>query len=1137
MSSHLGKPGRSEHHPLFFIYDDDSGNKQQASIDHKNAINIQKRRNLILKNSHTSDKKPQKLSIPTKVESRGNSNNIEDILKFPTESSHAYSYAHMSPNSLALRLNVLKRSMEILKDRPNLFKSIQQIKPPIDESTVNRTQRISSISLEKLESVSLKMYKIPQENHSSESFNEKYHLESNASSAALNAFFRPQIKRSDSMPVNQLYGSKHTEKVESIEEFIQNSDLEDVIKLLGNDYNVLFSNSEVASTLHDLSLSSSATNNRKTKQHLLKNKLLYALSMPFIENSAITSSLLGGQNDSSFQSSAALNLLASQTPHSAGPMSNSSRPFHSITSAKHSTPQSIFTVEVENPWLVKAANDLACLMFGVLKAMIKSLTLMDLIASQFRNFVTEKLLEATNTVKPRSRDKLVSLTDNCIIFAGEIVAISRPGDKGYAWTSMWAKRKNNLIICMFEQIPCDAFDVVITSNRTNSIQEEYQIESISDIAGSLSRHLNFQSCKKLSDISNTLSKELDGENTDSDVAHKDIIDSETINLTRYYTLDFENQEHIPCAITSNPLELDNTKNEIKLKIHSLPYIAGIFVIDSEDHRIISCNNAIAKNLFGRASSELENKSVGSIIPDFSEILNLGLSLSGELDIVPGLVLPEHFFRRFDAVLNCQRGTDSNEEELFLNSSGIIGKHRDGNQILIDVQLRVSSNDIFVLWITYSRSIPDRKSAENIERNLKHSRFTTDSSEVEPKKVRYEDNEYKLGLSLPSQLKLFDNISNQDLDQDTGDSLNRKSSTRRPKSSLFTNSIAETNEDSEDSGSSRSSSEEKDSTSLHLAESSKPKEDIVPSYRIINSVSNKFSEDEMLIAEDEELKLKAEKSPFWPTVVGEKRRTKKFSEFTVVKDMGTGAYGKVVLAQHKEDPEYTIIIKCIDKERILVDTWVRDRKLGTIPSEIQIMAFLNSEPHPNIMRILDFFEDLKYYYLETPIFGDPPAIDLFDFIEVKKGMKEMECKFIFKQVVMAVYHLHKNGIVHRDIKDENVIVDENGIIKLIDFGSAGFTRLGPFDVFVGTIDYASPEVLRGEKYEGKAQDVWALGILLYTMLYKENPFYNVDEIMEGDLRIPFVISDSSQNLIKKILVRDVDKRITITDIVEDEWLRI
>lgn len=293
---------------------------------------------------------------------------------------------------------------------------------------------------------------------------------------------------------------------------------------------------------------------------------------------------------------------------------------------------------------------------------------------------------------------------------------------------------------------------------------------------------------------------------------------------------------------------------------------------------------------------------------------------------------------------------------------------------------------------------------------------------------------------------------------------------------------------------------------------------------------------MVQMEDAELQARIAQSTHWPTQVGQLRRTKKFSEFVVLEDMGQGAYGKVVMAQHKEDPHYTVIIKCIDKERILVDTWVRDRQLGTIPLEIQIMAFLNGKRHPNLMSIVDYFEDAKYYYLETPIFGNPHAIDLFDYIEIKKDMLEHECRYIFKQIASTIYHLHQNGIVHRDIKDENVIVDELGMIKLIDFGLASYVRQGPFDVFVGTIDYASPEVLGGQKYDGKPQDVWALGILLYTILYKENPFYNVDEIMEGELRFPYPISEGAQLLMSRILVRDIKQRLTVTDIVEDKWLQ-
>ena len=100
------------------------------------------------------------------------------------------------------------------------------------------------------------------------------------------------------------------------------------------------------------------------------------------------------------------------------------------------------------------------------------------------------------------------------------------------------------------------------------------------------------------------------------------------------------------------------------------------------------------------------------------------------------------------------------------------------------------------------------------------------------------------------------------------------------------------------------------------------------------------------------------------------------------------------------------------------------------------------------------------------------------------------------------------VVHRDVKDENVVLDGEGRVKLIDFGSAAYIKNGPFDVFVGTIgesvymyvrplltisqDYAAPEVLQGKAYGGKEQDIWAMGILLYTIVYKENPFYNIGE---------------------------------------------
>jgi protein-serine/threonine kinase len=77
-------------------------------------------------------------------------------------------------------------------------------------------------------------------------------------------------------------------------------------------------------------------------------------------------------------------------------------------------------------------------------------------------------------------------------------------------------------------------------------------------------------------------------------------------------------------------------------------------------------------------------------------------------------------------------------------------------------------------------------------------------------------------------------------------------------------------------------------------------------------------------------------------------------------------------------------------------------------------------------------------------------------------------------------------------------------------------------------------LAGKPYRGKEQDVWALGILLYTIVYKENPFYSIDEIMDRELRVPYVMSEDSIDLIRAMLDRDLDSRITIEKVLEHPW---
>lgn len=270
-------------------------------------------------------------------------------------------------------------------------------------------------------------------------------------------------------------------------------------------------------------------------------------------------------------------------------------------------------------------------------------------------------------------------------------------------------------------------------------------------------------------------------------------------------------------------------------------------------------------------------------------------------------------------------------------------------------------------------------------------------------------------------------------------------------------------------------------------------------------------------------------------VGEHRREKKYESFQHLKLLGKGGYGEVhlVLTPSKR---HTVVLKSIYKDTILVDTWSRDRVLGTIPNEIRVLNQLRSPPHPNIVQMIDFFEDERCYHVEMiPCIGSG-VMDLFDFIETRGTTISMvELMRIWCQIVTAVAYVHSLGIVHRDLKDENVIMDSQGYAKLIDFGSSAYVNRGPFDVFVGTIDYAAPEVVEGQLYEGIPQDNWALGVLLYVMAVREPPFKSADEIVEAQYQGISSLDDKAtvqcDDMIRRLLSRVPSDRPTAAQVLE------
>ncbi|CAO1616969.1 unnamed protein product [Sympodiomycopsis kandeliae] len=169
-------------------------------------------------------------------------------------------------------------------------------------------------------------------------------------------------------------------------------------------------------------------------------------------------------------------------------------------------------------------------------------------------------------------------------------------------------------------------------------------------------------------------------------------------------------------------------------------------------------------------------------------------------------------------------------------------------------------------------------------------------------------------------------------------------------------------------------------------------------------------------------------------------------------------------------------------------------------------------------------------------------DLFECIEQHTRFSEDVAAWVFAQIVEAVYYLAKLGICHRDIKDENCVIDSDWNVKLIDFGSAVISdprKPAPFfNRFFGTMTFASSEILKGQQYRAPHAEVWSLGVLLSILLSGECPFSDPDAALTGRIssRIRNSWSAEALNLLSGCVHTNPDKRATIAQVREHPWVR-
>ncbi|XP_060728434.1 cGMP-dependent protein kinase 1a isoform X1 [Tachysurus vachellii] len=261
-----------------------------------------------------------------------------------------------------------------------------------------------------------------------------------------------------------------------------------------------------------------------------------------------------------------------------------------------------------------------------------------------------------------------------------------------------------------------------------------------------------------------------------------------------------------------------------------------------------------------------------------------------------------------------------------------------------------------------------------------------------------------------------------------------------------------------------------------------------------------------------------------------------SDFNIIDTLGVGGFGRVELVQLKSDEYKTFAMKIL-KKRHIVDT----RQQEHIRSEKLIMQEAHSD---FIVRLYRTFKDSKYLYMlmEACLGGE-----LWTILRDRGSFEDSTTRFYTACVVEAFAYLHSKGIIYRDLKPENLILDHRGYAKLVDFGFAKKIGFGKKTwTFCGTPEYVAPEIILNKGHDISA-DYWSLGILMYELLTGSPPFsgpdpmktYNI--ILRGIdmIEFPKKITKNAANLIKKLCRDTPSERLGnlkngVKDIQKHKW---
>jgi len=234
--------------------------------------------------------------------------------------------------------------------------------------------------------------------------------------------------------------------------------------------------------------------------------------------------------------------------------------------------------------------------------------------------------------------------------------------------------------------------------------------------------------------------------------------------------------------------------------------------------------------------------------------------------------------------------------------------------------------------------------------------------------------------------------------------------------------------------------------------------------------------------------RAAAQPFPPAAVGRRRTsiTTQTGTWSLGKTIGQGSMGKVKLANNMETGEQAAIKivprQTLDEHGNLKDERADKSKEVRTAREAAMVTLLD---HPFICGMRDVQRTNYHWYM---LFEYVNGGQMLDYIIAHGRLKEKQARKFGRQIASALDYCHRNSIVHRDLKIENILISKTGDIKIIDFGLSNlYSPRSLLKTFCGSLYFAAPELLQARQYTGPEVDVWSFGIVLYVLVCGKVPF--------------------------------------------------